>query len=1281
MHHKNPANCVVAGKPLLIDGLDEAMARRDGDAVDLILAQLEAAGSPDFILSCRAREWQSRSLTNLRKIYDVEPLVYTLEPLSRAEALLFLTQHHLITDPERVLLHLDVNGISELYRNPLTLEMMGKVAEYDEPLPATRGALFGRVCSLLWPEHDSERQDEGLGAFSEVQALSAAGAIMAGLLLAGAESVSVAGPGLLQEGDIRLVDLASLPGAEAARAVLSSKLFQSIAVGRAKPIHRVIAEYLGAQWLAQRARTNRAQRRLLAQLQRGGAVPASLRGLHAWLAFHSGTMAKAAISADPFGVLRYGDASNLTADQADCMFDALKDLAAVDPYFRSQDWDTHTAIGLMIPHLRPRIQTEIVSPGSNAQLRSLLIEGLSGSPIACDLQGELESIVVSNHHFLRERIGAAEALMPYRGTPWWQCVVVQLHDQCTEDSFFLARKVVELIKGDVEDEVLVAVLLAELGVTLCPLPRNIEKRGTTVRHFDTLVAVLPINRVGGVLDLLSQYVRFLDSSHWQHTRDFSELASLLILRVIDGGATGPNHAAALWNWLGLVKHRTDYPSSGQKRLQERLDTCDELRRAIQEYGLYVSRPKSTIWQSEHFDLTPRRIGLFGRPADVIWFLDRLAKLDNRDSSLRQDWCDLMQLGLNQGRIDANVREKSKDFQRGDAQLEAFVHRLENPRKTSWQLKQERMTAKQERKRLVEVETDRRFFRSNRQALRAGELSATLYPAEVYLGLNYPPAEDLSPPDRIATWVGSELFVDMMDGFEAVLHRSDIPTPEEVSAGFAQNKLWNIFFPFMAGLLVRHRTGKGLADLTASAQTVGLLLCLHFDTSICIDSDLPALREELEKHVIPTDAARECFTRLWIEPSLAAGISSVSGLYKLAHDDAWKPTGSALASEWLMKFPNLPGVIELELVDCLTYTGELESLALVAKARSETVFRDLEHLLGWLAIDVVVRFESVLPDLSAIGAKNPEFIWFLRNRFELERRGTMLPCSIAQAKWIVSQFRMQWPYSTLVGSGSGNMNSYDATNFLRAMISRIADETHTEAREALHQLIAEPKDSYSDLIRHMAAEQRQKCAEEDFAPLSPSQLHGLLQEGRPSNADDLKSLVLEELETAQKMLTGDDIDQVRDFWNDSGIPYDENRCRDRLTAMIGPELMRYEVLRITEADMPKTKRADLAFASGQLQLPMEVKGQWHDEVWNAATDQLDSQYLIDWRSDQRGIYCVLWFGELRSDSGRRLKPPPVGLKSPNCPNEMRRMLVDRIPAARRALIDVVVLDFSSGNPKG
>src|SRR5205814_402936 len=206
------------------------------------------------------------------------------------------------------------------------------------------------------------------------------------------------------------------------------------------------------------------------------------------------------------------------------------------------------------------------------------------------------------------------------------------------------------------------------------------------------------------------------------------------------------------------------------------------------------------------------------------------------------------------------------------------------------------------------------------------------------------------------------------------------------------------------------------------------------------------------------------------------------------------------------------------------------------------------------------------------------------------------------------FREQCPYVTLEGSGWGNTNDYDATHFLRSLISQIADDTSVEASEALQRLVAGPADSYSELIRHMAAEQRQKRAEANFLALVAGELAALLDDGPPGNIEDLKALVLEEMDVVRRKVLGDDLDSVADFWSDAGIPRDENRCRDRLAAMIGPELTRYDIQRITEADMPRTKRADLAFARGAMQLPVEVKGQWHKDVWDAATGQLDVQYL-------------------------------------------------------------------------
>ena len=1273
MLSKEPAKFVQPGQPLLIDALDEAMSRREGDAVDTILAQLEAVGSPEFILSCRAREWQTRSESNLRRLYGRNPSIFRLEPLSRAEARLFLTQRHAAADADHVLSHLDDSSLADLYGNPLTLELMGRVAERDTHLPSTRAGLFERVCTQIWPEHDAERQDTGLAQITEDQALCAAGAISAGLLFAGAEAVSAAGAAYVQKEDVRLPELASLPGAGAARAVYSSKLFHSVGPARAKPVHRVVAEFLAARWLASQAASPRAQRRLLAQFVGGGAVPASLRGMHAWLAFHSSAMAERVIAADPFGLLRYGETASLTVQQADCLFDALCELAKNDPYFRAADWDAKTVSGLMIPALRDRIDAVIGSAASNAHLRSLLIEGLDGLPLAGDLASTLEEVLLSRERFYREREGAAEALFPLRDLAWWQKAIARLDDLGDEDSTRLARNLIEEIDAKVSDELLVATLFAGMGVTVCPLPR-VRKRRPYAVLYEQILGAIPADRLRPVLDLVSSYAGLVAPSDWESARDVERISSHLIVRAIDERVVGRADGATVWRWLGSLARSGRFNRESKEELFSRLSDHVELRHAVQHHALYEARRRDTLWAAE-IDLEDRLVGLAMRAGDAEWFLERIADADNQDPNLREDWCDLMRLARGPEGFKPEVSVLADRFMRGDRELQEFRRNLENPRKTPWQIKHERQRAQRECKERVRIAMQRKDYADNRTKLCAGELGAILDPAKAYLGYFSDISRDQPPPERIAEWLGPDLRDDALTGFEHVLHRADIPTAEQIAQGFAEGVTYNFSFPIVAGLLERQRTGKGIADLPPEVRLVGLLLC--YNDGWDADDNLPALREALEAMVIATPEERQTLTRLWIEPSLAAGKEHVAGLYKLAHDPDWLATGGALAGEWLLTFPQVPKNVELELVDCLTHSGELATLRIVAVARDAMVFRNFNHMLAWLAIDVLVRFEEVQPDLADIGACNPEFIWFLRNRLLFERRGGMMPLSIAQAEWVVTQFRGRWPYATLEGSGSGDTNPYDATDFLRALLNRIANDTSAEASEALQRLIGKSEDTYTGLIRHLAAEQRQKRAEEAFSPLSPVALGALLTDGPPSNADDLKSLVLDELAVAQKKLIGEDIDQVRDFWTDMGIPRDENRCRDRLAAMIGPDLARYDVQRITEADMPMGKRADLAYARGPLQLPMEVKGQWHEDVWDAATGQLDIRYLIDWRSEQRGIYCVLWFGEQASKTGRRLKAHPDGAAAPTTPEQMQAMLVERIPAARRSLIDVVVLDLRAG----
>ena len=659
---RKPVKFVIVGKPLLIDGLDEAMSRREGDAIDAILAQLEEAASPPFILSCRSREWQERSVTNLRHLYGADPKVLTLEPFERAEAKAFLLARHPNLNADHVLDHLSEHNLRELFRNPLTLGLMGRVAQTDTYLPATRAALFERVCALTWPEHDPGRQDEGLAQLSNDEALDAAGAIAAGLLFAGAEAVSAAGAAQVQQGDVRLVDLEKLPDAKAARAIFSSKLFHSIGSLRAKPIHRVIAEFLGARWLARQAVTPRAQRRLLAQLE-GGGVPAGLRGLHSWLAYHSPAMAERVIAEDPYGVLRYGETAELTLRLADRLFEALCRLAEDDPYFRSADWDSRTAAGLIIPALRPRIEAIIATATSSVHLRSLLIEGLVGTPLAAELAEILETIVLSPDRFYREREDAADALLPHRDRAWWRAAIATLTNQGGDNSPRLARQLIQRVDADVSDQQLVSTLFAEMGLTVYPLPRRDRWLGSTVRSYDELLAAISSARLIGLVELITDYDELLPRDDWTNALEVTVILAKLITRGIDEFLIGPAEAPLLWRWLETIEKARSGRRDVHKLLAAKLRAHDALRRAVQLHVLTKDR-KGSVLQTQ-YRLQDRLVGLTAESGDVATALDYLAQHgSNKDPDFRQDWQGLVRIAWRPDGLESQVRAAADRFRQG-----------------------------------------------------------------------------------------------------------------------------------------------------------------------------------------------------------------------------------------------------------------------------------------------------------------------------------------------------------------------------------------------------------------------------------------------------------------------------------------------------------------------------------------------------------------------------------------------------------------------------------------
>ena len=127
------------------------------------------------------------------------------------------------------------------------------------------------------------------------------------------------------------------------------------------------------------------------------------------------------------------------------------------------------------------------------------------------------------------------------------------------------------------------------------------------------------------------------------------------------------------------------------------------------------------------------------------------------------------------------------------------------------------------------------------------------------------------------------------------------------------------------------------------------------------------------------------------------------------------------------------------------------------------------------------------------------------------------------------------------------------------------------------------------------------------------------------------------------MQGSNTDMWQAYWSDER-PKDENYCRNRLVEHLSgqlPRSIRFEL----ERHMRGQKRADIAAIRNTIGLPVEIKGQWRREVWDAACEQLDAKYARDWQAGGRGAYIVLWFGDV---AGKNLPGHPQGLARPKTP---------------------------------
>lgn len=410
------------------------------------------------------------------------------------------------------------------------------------------------------------------------------------------------------------------------------------------------------------------------------------------------------------------------------------------------------------------------------------------------------------------------------------------------------------------------------------------------------------------------------------------------------------------------------------------------------------------------------------------------------------------------------------------------------------------------------------------------------------------------------------------------------------------------------------------------------------------------------------AAARDFLFILIESQLERRCSHVVGLDLLVSDSRCSAFAAELAKDWLTRFPAAPRDVQEPLITLLRAEKDCSAFVQLMEARVGAPNGLPPRVLDLWQANAYCFRPSLLKEID----HGPDFIWEIIECIEHDIEN--LPAERCAA--IIEHFGHAWPPVEKPETMIGNKRPWDASHFMLTCIRRISNDASAKTAELLEDLREKLKSTrYLVPLSNAAEAQKRIWRDAEYRASDFVVVKSVLANNVPLTVSDLKLRLIDLLCEIQNQIVRSDSNGWEAFWTDEE-PRIENYCRDRLIEWLRQRLSCVQFF--PELPALNQIRVDIYAFIGGKGLPVEIKGQWHKDVWNAASTQLDEKYCIDWRTDRQGIYLVLWFGQTAS---KKLRTAPPGIKTPTNAEELRTALIEGLPIDARERIEVFVLDVS------
>ena len=1272
---------------LFIDGLDER--RADGGdvraAIDRIYEKLEEIGRPSFRISCREADWLGQNDRN--SLAQVAPdgalTVLRLDPLTDRQAESIIRASGYTGDAEEFIANARERGIDALLANPQSLLMLIEVVAAEGDWPESRLETFERACNQIVRGHNAHNEEHRLArrttAPDPAQLVDASGRLCAIALMSGAAGYALP-PAAADDEYLDLqrcaFDTHQLPQDALPQDALGTNLFRAgPSEAQRMPVHRHIAEFLAARYLAQLIERGLPVRRVLALLTgHDGSVVTPLRGLSAWLAAHSRPARAELIDRDPIGVGLYGDIHDVSTDEKRRLLTSLTGVI-------TKLWlgpTTASAFSpLAVPDLEP-VFRQILGDRCRSKEHQLLAEFVLR---VLSAGGPLSGV-------------ARVALRIVRDETWRPQVQVRALDAfihtcvdptCRTDT--LKELLNEVHAGhlaDPHDDLRGTLLTSLYPAELSPadvwdyLPQ--EPAGRCRRFYEVTVPEQSTDQQ--IRDLLDQLVARYNGEQGE-LHYAGNVPRKLLARGLN--AYGDESAAArLCDWFTAAwwvsRDRLDYADGAIDQVTEWLRQRPTLSTKILEEGLNRCPEDDTVWgcaRDAEFSLMASLPPDWGR-----WCLEQAVVLANTKprrshyllSRAVQAWRDKH---YGKGLTLALLRERTRDSALLSGQLAELLDQFPARKCRTPRSRDDPSYLEEDRERhtqwLDRVRPLQEELRSNRAP------PAFLHDiGRAYFGMLPGQARSATAGERLR-WLFDDddrLCSAGLEALRGTLTRDDLPEVADIIRLREESRVHHLSYPFLAGMTELHSETPAELDELNERQ-MRTAIALYFCVSV---------READGWYRRLVDRSPKLVADVLVQSATSAlkgGGALVSRFYELAHDADHRHVARHACLRLLKRFPVRCNEGQLKALDYLLWAAlqhadgaELQDLIDGKLSRSSMTVAQRVH---WLAAGLVTtpdRYSSLLEDSvrhNSPALRNLQHFFPLRESLAFLIK-MLRPSALALISRVFGASTR--PYGADAAHFAENESVYldanspdvSASLCVERCIDRLATLSSDDAVAALEDLYA---DGALAEWRELLAAARDRQRDARYRHPDVEHVVHTLQNGPPANSADLAALVTDHLRDLGNTICNGDTNGWQVYWNEENgqqtAPKHETWCRNRLLSDLRQRLRPLGIKADPEVLHANDTRADIRALIADARVPVEIKKDSHPDLWTAIRDQLIANYA----RGGYGIYLVLWFG-------RNIKRSPEG-RRPRSAEELKEWLERSLTVQERRKISVCVIDVSGKRP--